>query len=372
MSRILIYSLMILTTFILIQCGKDDPIIEIPEEEMEMEKDTTTGEENIERFYRTDNYIVDDIAVEVYIPSDYDSTQQYPVIYLNDGDLMAEVYAQMINFEADPFIMVGLSDDRKRAERFLPYFDQWVEDNVGEYTPKADEYSRSIVEEVIPFVESEYSILARKRAIFGISFGGIHATWIAIRYPQVFSFVGAISPSYWVAGKSIYNEPLFKLNPGGFNIPTTFYIDRGTAEWENYLTFIELLKEEGLVYGQTIYYYEVIGADHEMTDWTFRIEVPFRLFMEGTTTATEVKMDVSSYCVEIWDEPGVKYGRINPLLTFNNGVKYSATSEATYTITQGTGQVINDGSYFINQGTSLTVDVKYQDFETTIELNKCN
>lgn len=366
-------SLIIIIGFLFVQCGKDEVVSEIPTDNPSMDKDTTR-EENTEkdRFYNSDLYIVDGIFVEVYTPSDYDSTRKYPIIFLNDGDLFADIYAKLLVLPADPFIMVGLSDDRKRAERFLPYFDSELRDNIGEYTPQAEAYSRSLVEEVIPFVEERYSVNSGKRAIFGISFGGLHATWIAIRYPQVFSFIGALSPSYWVRGYALWTEPLYNLNQGGLGISTTFYIDRGTQEWRNYLPFIQLLKDEGLRYGQTIFYNEVPGGDHTVNDWYFRIDIPFRLFMEGTARATDVQWDISDYCVELWDQPGVKYGRINPTLTFNNGIKYSVTSEATYTILEGTGLVLSDGNYFINRGSSLTVLVSYQDFSTTITIDKCN
>ena len=200
---------LILILFLFIQCGKEEPIIETPEEDMEMPMDTTDQEEMGDRFYQSKSYIVDKINVEVYFPSDYDSTLRYPVIYLNDGDLFADIYAQLLNLEADPFIMVGLSDDRIRAERFLPYYDQWVRDNVGEYTPKASDYSRSIVEEVIPFVEARYSIRSNKRAIFGISFGGLHATWISINFPTF------IHPP---------SQPLIFMQPTIIQIPSSIQL----------------------------------------------------------------------------------------------------------------------------------------------------
>ena len=370
MFKYIKYISVIFLSSIIIQCSNDSGPIDIPEDNNP--RDTINIGGTDDRFYTSDTYIVDDIFVEVYVPSDYDSTQKYPIIYLNDGDLFAEIYAQLTILDSDPFIMVGLSDDRSRQDRFLPYYDPGIADNLGQYTPSASEYSKSIVEEVIPFIESQYNIQANKRAIFGISFGGLHATWIAIQHPGVFSFVGALSPSYWVRGRAIFTEPLFRLNPSGPSLPTTLYIDRGTAEWRDYLPFIGLLKDEGLTYGRSLFYYEVPGGDHTVFDWTFRIDIPFKLFMGGTPSISEAQLDAISYCVEFEDSPGVKYGRVNPMLKYTNGITYSVITEAQYSITSGTGTVGRDGSFFINDGNQMEIEIQYESFNANLTLSRCN
>ena len=361
----------ILSAFILIlSCSdSDDEAMEMQEEVV---SDSTSvvddpppppPEEEEERTYLTDGVIVGDLTADIYYPSDYDSTRSYPIIYCNEGSNFGEVYGKLLSLEASPFIMVGIEGSNSRAERFLPYFDP----NLDPYEPKAEEYTLAIINELIPEVESRYSVNDKKRAIFGISFSGIHATWAGIRYPEVFTFSAAFSPSYWVADNTIYGESTSQLKVEGFGARSTFYFDRGTSEWRSSLPMILTLQGGDLTYGRDIYYYEAIGGRHDTPSWSLRVEVPFRLFMEGSNKEI-VSFDVNSYCVE---ENGSEQGRINPTVTLANNVIFSVMPLAEYEITSGSGDILSDGRYALNSST-MTVEVSYEGFTSTVELRSCN
>jgi pimeloyl-ACP methyl ester carboxylesterase len=261
--------------------------------------------------------------------------------------------------------MVGILGLNPRAERFLPYLDS----NLDDYTPGAEEYSAFIVDQILPFVEGKYNINSSKRAIFGISFGGIHATWIGIRYPGVFSFIGALSPSYWVANEAIFKESVSGLVQSGPSIPHRFYFDRGTGEWSDIVPFIAHLKSADLEYATNIFYYEVVGAKHETEYWALRIQVPFRLFMEGNPESEIRGLEIQSYCIP--DAPNPALPKLNPIISYKNGVIMSVMTEATYEITAGSGNVRQDGSYTVSSGTSMTVKVSYKGFSKSIVLSSC-
>ena len=122
-----------------------------------------------------------------------------------------------------------------------------------------------------------------------------------------------------------------------------------------------------LRYGKEVFYFEVVGGRHDTPNWLLRIEIPFRLFMEGSNLDLK-SFEVLSYCIE---EDGNKQGRINPVITLENGVKYSVMPLAEYEITSGSGDILSDGRYALNSST-MTVEVSYEGFTSTVELRSCN
>ena len=357
---------------LLLHCSKEEDPVEIQEPELppSMSQDTTEEKVDGARFYVVEQYEVNGINIEVYLPSDYDAIRRYPTLYFNDGDLFSDVFGSLTTLEADPFIMVGLWDENTRRARFSAYEDDRLTNTYGTYVPSAEEYTRALVEEVIPFVEERYK--SNKRALFGISLGGLHATWAGIKYPNAFSFTGALSPAYWVGERAIFEESFQALRPVGISRPRVFYFDRGTAEWRNFLPLVDLLKQVELIYGQNIYYYEVFGAAHDAPFWQLRIEVPFRLFVEGIGLAELTELDLNTYCADNLDAPGTRQGRINPLAKYSNGAVFSVMSEAEFKIVQGGGTVRTDGTYTITSGNSMTVECEYKGLTAQISVSNCN
>lgn len=357
--------------FILIACKPEvvDPAPEDPNPvENPDDDDDDDDNQNNNPIEKVTQYTVGDLNIEVKLPDDYEEGNRYPTIYLNDGDLFSEVYGSLSNLEAGSFITVGIWDENSRAARFSAYPDDDLKSTYGEYTPSAEAYTKTLIEEVIPFVEEKHK--SSNKALFGISLGGLHATWVGIKYPGVFNFVGALSPAYWVAGGAIFNESLEALRPSGPSAPKLFYIDRGTEEWRNFMPLIDGLKQVGLTYGQNIFYYEVVGADHDSPAWLSRIEVPFRLFMEGPEDLES--MNLSGYCADNLDAPGTKQARINPVMTYSNGIRFSVMTEAEFKVLSGDGAVQADGNYTINSGNSMTVECTYMGFSEEIQLDQCN
>ena len=346
-------------------CSSDTQVVE-PQDPNP--PDTSMVDQNVSRTYRTEHHTVGGIFLEIYIPSDYDETRKYPTLYFNDGDLFADVFGSLTGLEAEPFLMVGLSDGNNRAARFAPYDDNELTAVYGNYTPGAAAYTSAIVEEVIPFVEARYK--SNNRALFGISLGGLHATWAGIKYPGTFSFIGALSPSFWVGGGALFFENLESLRPMGLGTTNVFYLDRGTLEWRNLLPFVAGLKDVDLVYGHNIFYYEDIGADHDISAWRIRVENPFRLFMEGAAEIASI--EVNDYCAVNLDNPGGKQGRINPIVTTSNGITYSVMSETEFEVLEGNGIVQLNGDYFVHIGSSLTVECRYKGIVEEIEVVRCN
>jgi len=130
-----------------------------------------------------------DMPYRVILPAGYSdakATSRHPVIYLLHGltghfnnwtdSTKVEEYAL-----ASKFIIVTPEGDNG-----------WYTDSV---TKATDKYESYIVKELIPEIEAKYRTIADRdnRMIAGLSMGGYGATKFGLKYPEMFSIVGAFS-----------------------------------------------------------------------------------------------------------------------------------------------------------------------------------
>ncbi len=133
-------------------------------------------------------------SVSVYLPPGYDnSDQKYPVIYflhgfLTDDKLMVQMkdlldYA-IKEHKIDPFIMV--MPDQKTTYDGSFYSNSGVFGNWEDFT----------VFDLVSYMDYNYQTLTKKesRGITGHSMGGYGAMKLAMKHPDVFGAVYAISP----------------------------------------------------------------------------------------------------------------------------------------------------------------------------------
>lgn len=312
--------------------------------------------------------VSDQLTIDIYVPSVPHPSGSYPIVYINDGDLFTSVISNLtyVNFDSvdspEPFMIVGIHSAGKRTDWFTPYTDPWITANWGSYVPGAHTYTQGIIDSVIPYVESTYSVDRKRRAIFGFSLGGLHATWAAINYPDVFSFAGAMSPSFWVADYAIFNEVRQSMN-------NRYYFDIGTGEWNNYVPLIASLESGGLEYGEDIFYYEVPQGVHSPTDWAARINIPLRLFLEGKPDELK-QYELEVACIPSQSTAGLYFQRLNPMVKFNNEVRYSLTTSADFRVVSGLGEVTEDGRFLAEAG-SMTVEVSHGAWSEMVSLTNC-
>lgn len=291
---------------------------------------------------------VGSFKMTVYLPPDFDASRSFKVLYFNDGQtvfgpagLNADATANELiqQKRIEPLIMVGIHSDQERTSNYVPYMDTSAILDFGEYLPNADKYSKRIIKQVVPFIEKKFKTKPGK-GIAGYSFGGLHATWAALNFPDQFSFSGALSPSYWVRDFEIFKEAT-KAQAG-----QTYYFDVGTGEWNYYVPFLVYSKLPML---KNIFYYEDYGARHQIEDWKGdRIRNILLLFAGHT--------DLSQYTWELKLEiiksasTGKFYLRINPVITYSNGLVASVSYAAAFNLFNPEDGVVNkDGSFrFIN------------------------
>jgi predicted alpha/beta superfamily hydrolase len=310
-----------------------------------------------------------DLTIDIYVPRVENASGKYPIIYFNDGDVFKGAIASLTSYQfepggaIEPFIMVGISAAGHRYSRYIPYNDQWIKENWSEYSPGSINYTERLINEVIPKVEEDYPVDTKRRAIFGFSLSGLYAAWAGINYPEVFSFSASMSPSFWVADYAIFDEPRELSN-------TRFYFDIGTKEWNYYVPMIESLENRGFEYGKDIFYYEVPNGIHVESDWASRLHIPLGLFLNGAPE--EVKdYEVIKECIPSQSTAGLVFQRLNPIVTFTNGIRYSLSTSATFQVVSGDGVVLEDGR-FDAKGGSMTVEVSHGNWSEHISLNNCN
>lgn len=146
----------------------------------------------------------------VYTPPGYDNSDAaYPVLYLlhgGGGDEEAWVSRGRANFildnliasgEAEPMIIVMTNGVPAvpAAPGDRPMFVKPSTDTSQPGAMTSGQFQKSLVEDVVPFIESNFRVLAEPahRAIAGLSMGGYHTQTTTNAYPGVFDYIGVMS-----------------------------------------------------------------------------------------------------------------------------------------------------------------------------------
>lgn len=158
--------------------------------------------------------LAEDRKLNVYLPNGYhkDSAKTYPVIYLLDGSIDEDFIhiSGIVQFGSfswiniiEESIVVGVSNvDRKRDFTFPTTIEKDKKDFPT--TGKSENFIRFIENELQPLIESNYKTNSNK-TIIGQSLGGLLATEILLKKPDLFSNYIIISPSLWWDSQSLLN-----------------------------------------------------------------------------------------------------------------------------------------------------------------------
>jgi predicted alpha/beta superfamily hydrolase len=171
---------------------------------------TTTG--NIEIIKDFEIQQLQDRNIWVYLPPDYEeSTKQYPVLYMQDGqnlfdDLTAyagewkvdETLEKLFAEEkTDGVIVVGVNNSSARNREYNLWKFKIREKEMNQ--PLGEEYAEFIVNDLKPYIDKQYRTLPGREhtGIAGSSFGGTISLYIGLNYQDVFSKVAGLSASLW-------------------------------------------------------------------------------------------------------------------------------------------------------------------------------
>ena len=147
-------------------------------------------------------------------------------------------------------------------------------------------YARMIVEELKPFVDSEY----RTRPDFtntglgGSSLGGLVTLYLGLHYPRVFGKLIVMSPSVWWANRAILRE----TRRLGRKSDQKIWLDVGTCEGQDPETCVQQAKElrdvlieKGWQLERDLRYLEDEGAGHDEKAWGYRMRNALTFLFPG-------------------------------------------------------------------------------------------
>lgn len=232
-----------------------------------------------------------DRDIVVYLPPGYgDEDRSYPVLYMHDGQNLfepdrafvkgehwrvAETATELIeSSRIEPLIIVGI--DHTGKERMHEYTHTYDRRRGG---GQAAAYGRFIIEELKPFIDSAYRTQDQRLGMAGSSLGGLVTLYLGLKYPDVISRLGVMSPSVWWDRRSILRE-VRRAGEAELRRDRRMWVDMGTAESRGpgsarrVLEDARLLKagllKAGWVEGLDLHYEEVEGGTHNERSWADR------------------------------------------------------------------------------------------------------
>lgn len=248
--------------------------------------------------------------VDIWTPQEYwdDKDQEFAVLYMNDGqnafDPSLSRYSHT-DWGIDETITRLRQEQRIRhtivvaiwstAHRVAEYMPQRLPENtlferlqntVRRYSGVSicsDGYLRFIVEELKPFVDTNYRTLPdpENTFIMGSSMGGLISLYAVCEYPRVFSGAACVS-THFPIGRGIVLKHMEEHLPDPAN--HKFYFDYGTrtvdSAYEKYqLRADEILQENGYKQGENWLTRKFVGHKHSETDWRKRVHVPLEFLL---------------------------------------------------------------------------------------------
>ncbi|QQQ27633.1 alpha/beta hydrolase [Chryseobacterium indoltheticum] len=152
----------------------------------------------------------EDRVLNIYLPQNFDKTKSYPIIYLLDGSMnedfihvtgLLQFFNQM--YSMPETIVVGIANiDRKKDFTF--HTD--LKDLQTDYptTGHSDKFISFLEKELKPYIESQFK--TTDKYLFGQSLGGLLATEILLKKPELFNNYFIISPSLWWDDESLLKQ----------------------------------------------------------------------------------------------------------------------------------------------------------------------
>lgn len=272
----------------------------------------------IGKIYRIESFSSQYVAsrtVDVWLPSDYDKTKKYEVLYMQDGQMLfnakttwnqqewgvdEKVSELLQKKEISPIIVVAVWNIP--SIRALNYFPQKAFSLLSSKDKKrvlekaistgldfdkisSDSYLQFLVKELKPYIDQQFSVYTTpdKTGIMGSSMGGLLSMYAFCEYPEVFGKAACLS-THWIGLKDFDNNPI----PDAFlkyldrKLPNSkthkIYFDYGTETLDSqYLAYQNQVDTILEAHAKQLLNYTNLkfeGADHTENAWKSRLEIP--------------------------------------------------------------------------------------------------
>jgi enterochelin esterase-like enzyme len=169
-----------------------------------------------------------EVPLLIYLPACYGQTDRlYPTLYLLHGYPMDE--SQWVELGIDTLVDEGIA-----AGVWPPFIMVMPRQSEPLFTHTdggSGSYEEEMVEVLVSHIDKTYQTDAKPkaRAIAGISRGGVWALEIALRNPEVFNIVAALSPSLSMNAARPPYDPFVIVRDGG-HLPQNIFISTGDRE----------------------------------------------------------------------------------------------------------------------------------------------
>jgi predicted alpha/beta superfamily hydrolase len=220
--------------------------------------------------------------VLVYLPPGYAASQAaYPVIYMQDGQNLfdrATAFGGQ-EWQVDETLEALSAEGRPAIAVGLPHMGPA---RLAEYNPfpqrggRGEAYLDFLIATVKPVVDRTFRTRPERAftGILGSSMGGLISLYGFFRHPDIFGFIGGLSPAFWFGG-----QPLYAFMQHAPYVPGRIYLDRGLRERGGARRMIELLTERGYVLDRDLCYVEEAGGEHTEEAWARRLPGALRFLL---------------------------------------------------------------------------------------------
>ena len=214
----------------------------------------------------------------ILLPADYSADSQYPVLYLLHG-----IFGNEYSFSGDAGnkikeIVGSMAADGLIQETIVVCPNMYASTDPGQQPAfdaesclPYDNFINDLINDLMPYIESEYSVLTGRENTYlaGFSMGGRETIYITLQRPELFGYVCAISAAPGI----VPTTDMFMTHPGqmsesdmkfaeGAIVPNVFILCCGTQDsvvGKYPKSYHELLQANGTEH----IWYEIEGADHD-------------------------------------------------------------------------------------------------------------
>lgn len=254
-------------------------------------------------------------VVYVWLPPHYQSSQQYPVLYFQDGQMLfdssktwnhqswaldEQLGSYMYDKPEKSCILVGIANSNKRFNEYFPedatsLLSKQDQEAITENQAfLANDYLHYVVSIVKPYIDQHFATKkeAKFTAIVGSSMGGLISAYAVCKYPEIFGTALCLS-THWPGSIRVHHASIPKALIHWFkkNLPAPenhyFYFDYGTesldaayAPWQHKMDRAFKQKGYSPAHFKSICF---PGAGHTERDWSKRITIPFLFFIQSIT-----------------------------------------------------------------------------------------
>jgi enterochelin esterase family protein len=214
--------------------------------------------------------------IGIYTPPDYVGKDNFPVMLIHDGILFYS-YGRINN----------VLDNLIAENRIQPIIAVFVPpvNREDEYAfDLTSQFETFIIEELMPIIDSKYrtSQDPKRRAMAGVSYGGLIASQICYNRPNDFGLCAAYSPAYGPK-----NMEVFRSITNGQTKAIKFYIDWGTYEY-GIMQLASVMRENLISMGYDVVWNEW-HEGHNYGSWRAHLDNSLEYFFPGGLGDTEDK-----------------------------------------------------------------------------------